>query len=58
MSGHVHTYPVPPEWTDEETWEWICQGLLLPTTEEPDHWVNLVCDGTECSRIMDSEDAP
>lgn len=48
---HVHTYPVPPDWTDDEAWEWICQGLALPTIEEPDHWCSRTCDGDECSRI-------
>ena len=52
MSQHVHTFPVPPGWTDDEAWEWICQGLTLPTTEEPDHWCNYVCDGEECRRIQ------
>ena len=52
MSEHVHTFPVPPGWTDDEAWEWICQGLTLPTTEEPDHWCNYVCDGEECRRAQ------
>lgn len=54
---HVHTFPVPPGWTDDEAWEWLCQGLLLPTTDEPAHWTNYMCDGEECSRMFDREEA-
>lgn len=46
----VHTIPVPPGWSAEQSWEHISRGERLPVeglTEADVSWVSVLVEGVE-----------
>lgn len=55
---HIHTIPLPPGWDVDEVWDWLAQGLLLPTDQEPVATVTvwLDCFPADCEVCVARQD--
>ena len=49
---HIHSIPIHPDWTIDETLRWLDQSLLLPNTT-PTDWVVVECFDDDCRGLDD-----